>query len=973
MNKGLWQISKMDLISPIRLILLAFLVLILNAGQVFAQTNVSVRAGSHDGYSRLVFDWGSVTSYKIDKNGGNLVLSFDSTTNLDVSGVNNDNLKNIGNVSVTSAEGEPLEVTVKIVPASDFRHFKIGKRVVVDVYDAAGEPSRAPTVQRVASDNTQPDQSELARSETETVEQAKLGGDQPHVIILSATQAVGMVAFERSGFIWLVFDNPDLKVPPSFSGPNKEQFGELEKVELGNAVAYKLKKPEGFKFYVEGGGLLWRFVITPNPRRVKPVKPQVQNVDVAGFTGGDLFWPIQGVRKIINITDPIVGDEIKVISVSDSTQFTGDVKRQYVELETLPSYAGFAFVPKADDITISSKSTGLTVTRPQGLALSPERDTAPVVLKDDIQREQEFFEDEKKPAKLTRIYDFNRWEMGGARSLEKNRRVLMSGLGDKDGAAKVEDLITLAKLNIANDRGQEALGLLRVAEGELPGIEENAEFIALNGAAAVLAGKPDEAIEYFVKPALKPYGETAYWKAYTLASLEDWQQAGAVMPNNLELLKEYPIQVNQPVSLALAETALRGGKTDLAQELLQMLGSEYESMSLSRQSHWKYLNGELERQTGNPEQALEEWETLLIGRDDYFRAKAGLSVTKMQLARQKITPDKAIDRLEGLRYAWRGDELETLINYRLGEVYIENEDYLKGLSLLRNAVSLSPESKITDEVTGYMTDTFRSLFTEGKLKDVSPLDAVSIYDEFKELTPIGKEGDIFVQELAERLVDVDLLGRASALLDHQLEHRLEGNSKIPVAIRLAAIRLLDNKPDEALTALDVAKNSLNTVAGQDEFDSARREEKLLRARALSKTGKASQGLSLLSRLGNDTDVVRLRADIAWNASMWDKAADAFEQLISKESISPTRPMNDYQTNIVLNRAIALNLSGNRVDLENLRENYSDLMMQSEKARLFDLVTRPRQLGLLGNRESVSSLISEVDLFGEFLESYRKIN
>ena len=39
---------------------------------------------------------------------------------------------------------------------------------------------------------------------------------------------------------------------------------------------------------------------------------------------------------------------------------------------------------------------------------------------------------------------------------------------------------------------------------------------------------------------------------------------------------------------------------------------------------------------------------------------------------------------------------------------------------------------------------------------MSALDAVSIYDEFKELTPIGKEGDMFVQELAERLVDVDL-------------------------------------------------------------------------------------------------------------------------------------------------------------------------------------------------------------------------
>ena len=46
------------------------------------------------------------------------------------------------------------------------------------------------------------------------------------------------------------------------------------------------------------------------------------------------------------------------------------------------------------------------------------------------------------------------------------------------------------------------------------------------------------------------------------------------------------------------------------------------------------------------------------------------------------------------------------------------------------------------------------------------------------------------------------------------------------------------------------------------------------------------------------------------------------------------------------------------------------MAQTEKAKIFDVVTRPRQLGMLNNKESVASLISEVDLFGEFLESYK---
>ncbi len=519
------------------------------------------------------------------------------------------------------------------------------------------------------------------------------------------------------------------------------------------------------------------------------------------------------------------------------------------------------------------------------------------------------------------------------------------------------------------------MGLLRVASNELPGIEQNAEFIALRGAAAALAGKYDEAITDLAAKELTPYGEVRYWKAFALAGLEDWRQADNVMPKDLSVLEKYPKQIRQPVALALGEAALRGGKTDVAEDLLRMLEPEFAEMSLARQSAWKYLNGELERQLGNDEQALANWETLVTGRDDYYRAKAGLSLTKLQLERKKITPAKAIDRLEGLRYAWRGDELETLINMRLGEVYIDNKEYMKGLAVLRNAASLSPDSIISKDVTDYMTQTFKNLFTEGKLEDVSPIEAVSIYDEFKELTPIGAEGDAFIQQLAERLVDVDLLGRASALLEHQLVHRLKGQEAVKVGIRLAAIRLLDDKPDEAMKALDLAQNAMKDASGEgpQNYTDENRQIKLLKARALSKMNKATEALALLQNMPEDNDLLRLRADIAWSSGQWGEAAKAFGSLIDNENISMTRPMNEYQTNLVLNQSIALNLAGDRTALAALKDQYGDLMMQSDKARLFDLVTRPRQMGLMADKDSVSSLISEVDLFGDFLENYRKIN
>lgn len=963
--------------------LFAVLVL-LTSGFASAQEKLEVRAANKDNYSRLVFDWKSGAGYSVKKEDNTLIVSFKKAAQASIADVSN--VKNIGTISVLSSEGEPLKVSVAIPAESKFRDFKIGNRVIVDVYNSAGEPSRekaavtpkAETKEAIKEEDKVFPEEKIAEEpspdDLDEVDGDKIAAEgakikTPLVITVSSTRNIGLAVFERAGYLWLVQDDPSLKIPPTISGPESEKLGQFEEIEIPSGKAYRMLKPEGTNFYGEGGGLLWRLVVTPNPRDKKPLRMETRDTKMVDGENRSIFWPLLTARKVLDLKDPLVGDDIKIITVGDTGQTIGPA-RELVEMKILPSMIGMALVSKIDNLDINISDGGVSLSSGLGLAVSPLSDTASLVLKDDIEKEDAAYDRIKNPRDMLKIYDFSRWEMGGGEVLVENRRVLMVAAANKHDNTRVEDLITMAKLNLANDRGPEALGLLRVAEKELPGIEDTPEFLAIRGAAATLSGKYDEAIEDLAKPSIQQYGEINYWKAAALAGLEDWQQADKVMPMKLEVLAEYPSKIKQPVALALAEVSLRAGNVNIAERLLTMIEPDFSKMSVNRQSAWKYLKGEMERQVGNPEVAMDNWGQLLTGKDDYYRAKAGLSVTRMQLERKKITPVKAIDRLEGLRYAWRGDELETLINFRLGQIYIDNKDYLKGLFVLRNAVGLSPNSKISEEVTDYMTDSFRKLFTDGTLDDVSPLDAVSIYDEFKELTPIGKEGDIFVQNLAERLVDVDLLGRASALLEDQMNYRVKGEDKAKVGIRLAAIRLLDDKPNEAITALNVAESTLKGFGGSPALSA---EIKMFRARALSKLGEGNKALSLLKGLKNTEKLARLRADIAWNGGLWNDAANAFQDLISFEGISKTRPMEEYQENLVLNRAIALNLSGNRTALAKLREQYGDLMQQSEKVRIFEMVTRPRQLGLLEDRDSVMSLISEVDLFGGFLESYKSSN
>ena len=97
------------------------------------------------------------------------------------------------------------------------------------------------------------------------------------------------------------------------------------------------------------------------------------------------------------------------------------------------------------------------------------------------------------------------------------------------------------------------------------------------------------------------------------------------------------------------------------------------------------MKGEAYRQDNKKEKTEEIWKKLTQDKDDLFRTKAGLALTILLVNDNKIDNKQAIDRLERLRYAWRGDALEANVNYWLGISYFKEKKFIKGLSIMRDA------------------------------------------------------------------------------------------------------------------------------------------------------------------------------------------------------------------------------------------------------------------------------------------------
>ena len=900
---------------------------------------------------------------------------------------------------------------INIPEASRIRDLRAGNKVVIDVYHPASGPvpqtafsvqgnatplaqtdppkpepeSEEPSAQepeQSASDNAvdkaieQQQASEAApeisdEGEGETSETVQLEmREEPTLITVSSTKNFGMAAFELGDQLWIVNDKSDILVRPQASGPQADELEVLsEQMGRGDVGrAYVFPRLANQKIIGREGGVLWRLFIGNEltPKNQEPSTPIRTDVERDEMRSGRLLWPIKGARAVLSFEDPRTGREIQIVTVRDADQYAGPA-REFIDFEVLPSPVGLAIIPKVSDLKIQIVRGGVEISRPSGLTLVEQ------TLLNSMTPAKSTTGDTSKSASATpRIFDFKAWQLGGVDAAPENRRVILGGLKNLSKNERAENLLTLGKMYIANGMGAEALGALNFAKVDRPSLNDSAEFNALFGVASALAHHNEDAIIALTRDDLKGFEEIDFWRAFILADEADWQQATKVLPANLAPLLDYPALLQNRLLPGLAEIALRAGDLDRAERLLSVVEENKKTLLGPQMAELDYLKGEAARQQNETDTTVELWQPLTKGADDLYRAKAGLALTRLQFENGDITTKQAIDNLEHLRYAWRGDQLEVQINYWLGRTYFEAGEYLKGLKIMRDAVSYDEGTPLGQRVAGEMADLYSGLFLSDKLDQVSPLDAIGLYDEFKELVPLDNRGDQIVERMAEHLADADLLTRAGDLLQYQLDHRLTGADVYRIAMRVAAIRLLDNMPDKAMAALDKATASLGTLPEEMRTPDRYRNISLLRARALSRKGRPDQALALLNDLNRTPEMNLLRADIAWTAGYWDDAAEALEDVILDKNISLTRPLEEEDKAVLLQRAVSLNLAGDRIALANMREKYSDLMNQTDRAKVFEVITRPRQRGELADRDTLLSVVSEVDLFKEFLDAYKTI-
>ncbi|AWK84830.1 tetratricopeptide repeat protein [Azospirillum thermophilum] len=816
-----------------------------------------------------------------------------------------------------------------------------------------------------------------AASQTEAKPQAE--APKGPTLVFDTGGPASIAVYPRAGHLYIVFDRPLPIGAGRIVGAGAELMGSVEPVPATGGTAFRTKIGPMIWPKVERQGTVWRIV--PSTRLASVGLGDLRiDAEPDFLLGARLLVRAPDAASVVQLSDPEVGDRIQVVPLPAPGSAVVEARR-YPDLEVLSSFQGVAIRPISDNITVRPVKEGVELTAAGGLHMSPMADagnpaisppaaplpaTPPQAVATAAAPPQGGASRSLEPPKAAapqpqgrRLFNLPAWKHGDLDHYTEARQNLQLAIVNAPESERPKAQLDLARFYFAHGFGQETLGMLDVLQQNQPDLEGWPEFRALRGAARVLAGDTAGALADLNSPDLANNPEAALWRAAVSADMRDWPAAQAGFKAGSAILNSYPEPILSKLALRAAEAALETRDPATAKRLLDRIVERGDPESEER-PEVQYLRGLYFAQTGETERAREQLTAAYNSFDRFYRAKAGLALVNLEVGEGRMSPSAAAEQLAGLTFTWRGDDLEVQIRQRMGEVLIAGGKYAEGFNSMKETAALLADTPRAEAITRDMSRIFADLFKDGASK-LPTLEALQLYDQFRELTPVGEAGDEVIRQLAERLIAVDLLNRAADLIQHQVEYRLSGMDKARFGTRLASIRLLDNKPEQALQALE-----LSNVPGMPEDLLA--ERRLMQAKALSELNRGDEAMQLLAQ-DDSTNANLLRIDIAWKGQKWDSAAIALAKVIGPPP-APGQPMDAGKSQLVLNRAVALALAGDGTGLNQLRKEFEGAMRGGPNEDAFRVLTRPEQAMGLIDVGTIRSRVAEVDMFKSFLKNYR---
>ncbi|MEP2439593.1 MAG: hypothetical protein ABJH93_22085, partial [Roseibium sp.] len=845
--------------------------------------------------------------------------------------------------ALAPVEAEPVEVQ-QVLPASDT---SLPPAMVLEDATGGEEAWRAQGGAELGQIQNSPEQppADFAKEIRNFVSaEARRIGNTVR-IVFPFLEPVSSAVFRRNDSIWMVFDTGATIDTRGMVSALAETAENIQVEERDGYQVLRLDLNDPVLATVGLDGNSWSLVI--GDMILEPSVPLRLERNVRGDGGSVLRVLYKDPQNIREITDPFVGDKIALVTGFGPPR--GLLKQQrFVDLDALSSAQGIAMALKSDGVTMEILGDDVIIEKVGGLSLSSRHLRGGTGAFNSIV-------DPNEPGYV----EFVSLATKGPATYRERLNKLQKDLSNAPAGKRRKQLMDLARFYLAHQFAQESLGLMQLAVEEEPALAEDSSYNLMMGAAYTLADRPDEAYTHLNRPELKNSPDGAVWQTIVDVALGNWTAARIAMPRGRAVIGNYPKAIQAEFNLAAAHAMVEANDFGVANSILAEI--EPSEVSKSQAARYDILRGRVADASGRSQEALTAFDLVAKSDDRPRAAEAEYRALRIRYRDGEMSIEEAIDQLAALATSWRGDEIELRTLRFLSQLHAETGNYREAFESMKSAVQADPEADTTRLLQEEMNGLFASLFLDGKADEMPTVKALSLYYDFREMTPIGRLGDEMVRGLAKKLVEVDLLDQAAELLRHQVDNRLKGAARAQIAADLGAIYLIDRKPEQALRVLNQTRQaSLPSTL--------ERQRNIVEARALTASGRPDLALELVRNM-RGSDVDRLRADTFWAAQSWRDAGEQLEAMHGSRW-SDNIPLDPLERRDILRAGIAYSLAGDQLSLNRLQNKYLAKMTDSPEALAFEVVTRPIEAQGVEFLE-VANRLAGTDELETFMEEYRR--
>jgi tetratricopeptide (TPR) repeat protein len=915
----------------------------------------SVRIGRNPTFLRLQFDWTVPTTAQYVQDGETGHIAFEWPVGVDmrnlladlpaeIVGVDSDVTPDGANVTLQLAKGVTprfyensskqfvldIDIAGKALPSFEAADLAEAANVPASA-GPAGEVDGAPRIAALTA-------------------QAPGATVKPFVNVLGSTvrvvfpfeQDTPAAVFRRGDTVWMVFDTTAGIAPPAQSSELDALADTFSVVAAGDTQVVRINLNQDRLASLGSEGMAW--VLSLGDIMLTPTEPIQLSRRRDAEGSFEIVANIARPARVHDFRDPDVGDVLKVVTAYPPAR--GITRAlDYVDFSALRSVHGLVIKPETDGLAMAIDADLAVISTPGGLTVSA-LDGPRTIGSAATEGVRGSFVD------LTRL------EQANPKAFATERDALMASAAEAEGEQRDVARLDLAQYYLANQMSYEAIGVLRVLESELKSTDLTRKLRMSLAIADTVSHRPKEALEILNGSAMAQEADGLFWRTIARADTYDFKGARTDALEAASVAGSYPAWARNRFYFAAMRAAVETGDSAVAERFLSLV--DFPSLNAEDASLYHLMSGRIDETNGRIDEAIDTYGQVIAADIRPTRAEAVYRTLYLLDQAGRLDIAKASQTLAAESLLWRGNPLEADMQKLLADFYFRGGDYRQGFEVVKQAVGTYPDGAATNAMRDDAQAEFASLFLDGKADTLGPVEALSLYYDFRHLTPSGRRGDEMIRNLARRLVRVDLLPQAAQLLEYQLDNRLRGVARTQVATDLAVIYVADRKPQEALRVINATQ-----LPGLP--DSLVRQRRLLAARAMIDLGRDVLALDMVRDM-DGRDVSLLRVDAHWKSRRYVEASEMLEALYSEPNQTDTLAQPERMS--VIKAAVGYVMANDTLGLSRLRSKFADRMVTSPEWPMFDYVTGPIQVDSLEFKK-VASQVSGVDGLNAFLAAYRE--